>query len=61
LGFGSRWSLSGSLEDALEELAQPCLHHALEFWTWSASAGKRAVLADIRTDFDEIVRNDAAQ
>ena len=37
------------------------LHHALEFWNWSASAGKWDVLADIRTDFEEIVSNDAAQ
>src|SRR5918996_695828 len=37
------------------------LHHALEFWNWSASAGKQDVLADIRIDLEEIVSNDAAQ
>jgi hypothetical protein len=37
------------------------LHHAMEFWSWSASAGKLAVLADIRTDLEKIISNDAAQ
>ena len=37
------------------------LHNALEFWNWSASAGKRDVLADIRTELEEIISNDAAQ
>jgi hypothetical protein len=37
------------------------LHHALEFWNWSASAGRPTVLADIRTDLEEIISNDAAQ
>jgi hypothetical protein len=34
------------------------LHHAVEFWSWSASPGK---LADIRTDLEKIISNDAAQ
>jgi len=37
------------------------LHHAMEFWSWSASPGKLAVLADIRTDLEKIISNDAAQ
>jgi hypothetical protein len=37
------------------------LHHSVEFWSWSASAGKLAVLAAIRTDLEKIISNDAAQ
>jgi hypothetical protein len=32
------------------------LHHAMEFWSWPASAGKLAALADIRTDLEKIIR-----
>ena len=31
------------------------LHHALEFWNWSASTGKRSQLANIETDLAEII------
>lgn len=35
-----------------------CLHHALELWNWSATTGKLALLADIRTDLDRIIAGD---
>ena len=35
------------------------LHHALEFWNWSASTGKRALLAGIRADLEEVLSGDA--
>lgn len=31
------------------------LHHALEFWNWSASTGKRELLPGIRADIDELI------
>jgi hygromycin-B 7''-O-kinase len=31
------------------------LHHALEFWNWSASTGKQALLGTIRTDLEKII------
>jgi hygromycin-B 7''-O-kinase len=34
------------------------LHHALEFWNWSASTGKRTRLADIRTDLEKMISGD---
>jgi len=34
------------------------LHHALEFWNWSASTGKLSLLADIRSDLEKIISTD---
>jgi hygromycin-B 7''-O-kinase len=31
------------------------LHHALEFWNWSATTGKRHLLPDIRTDIERLL------
>jgi len=31
------------------------LHHALEFWNWSASTGKRSLLAQIRADLEKVI------
>jgi aminoglycoside phosphotransferase (APT) family kinase protein len=44
---------------AAERMALYRLHHALEFWNWSASTGKRALLAGIRADLEEVIDGDA--
>lgn len=31
------------------------LHHVLEFWNWSAATGKRALLAGIRAELEEMI------
>ena len=36
------------------------LHHALEFWNWSASTGKRSHLAGIRADLEKMISGDPA-
>jgi len=46
--------------DAAARMALYRLHHALEFWNWSASTGKRALLADIETDLARIIASGAA-
>ena len=46
--------------DGATRMALYRLHHALEFWNWSASTGKQDLLADIRTDLESMISSSAA-
>jgi aminoglycoside phosphotransferase (APT) family kinase protein len=41
--------------DWAERVALYQVHHALEFWNWSAATGKRELLADIRADIERLI------
>jgi hygromycin-B 7''-O-kinase len=41
--------------DAPARMALYALHHALEFWNWSAATGKREPLPGIRADIEEFL------